>query len=431
MIEINEILNKPGQLKCFANNRETEVTGNLFIEENNYLLYINISSVDYNLFCNAHVVHLCGQIAGRDFTIPNGYVKTRAYCGGCWGITIIPDQIVLGICIQEELKVDKISAQITALNPMFASTPARMAVPSQENSALINLVAVQPIQAEDEEMKISCTRTVGFSESVSGIEIPFVVLLECSLKHSVSLETALAKIASVRNLFSFFGDRYIPLDNIEISIGNDENVYNEKKYTVVLNYGENIKETNRPFFIGSDLLTDNFHSIWTNWAKLYKQSKNIAALFYEIICERSRGINYFLNLSQAIELYSQHYREEKVRNIAERDNFKGNNLPLKYRYEDLFTLYADILNIEAVDIPIAVQNLSNARNYFTHYNDARYMEPSNNFITYASIFLRFLLLCIVYDLVGISRENIIHHLQGDIYSALDTCKTTIIQEKIR
>lgn len=86
-----------------------------------------------------------------------------------------------------------------------------------------------------------------------------------------------------------------------------------------LNYKENIPVVDEPFLITTSMFSGQFQNVWELWLNLYESANPIPRLFYEIICNRSTGINSYLNLSQAIEVYSNTYRNIEANAIAKSD----------------------------------------------------------------------------------------------------------------
>lgn len=124
---------------------------------------------------------------------------------------------------------------------------------------------------------------------------------------------AVAKISATRSLFSFFGDGYIPFDGISFEIDADEN-----KCDLWLNYKDDVPAINKLFLIETSVFQNQFPKIWESWLELYESASPFYTLFYEIVCNRSTKVNGFLNLSQAIEVYSNAFRNEQASEIAGR-----------------------------------------------------------------------------------------------------------------
>ena len=172
--------------------------------------------------------------------------------------------------------------------------------------------------------------------------------------------------------------------------------------------------------MGYRLLFENqFQKVWDAWLDLYETANPIPSLFYEIICNRSTRINKFLNLSQAIEVYSNAFRYDKAKKLAESNGISKKETPLRYIYQDILSECSSVLGLNEKKIPDYAKGLSNMRNYFTHYNSKKYVEPKYDELLAATHILRFVVLTIVYTAVGIPSECVLECKKRVIFSSLD------------
>ena len=303
---------------------------------------------------------------------------------------------------------------------------------SKENPSVLDFAYPQAIKAYDSDGEVCISRGFQHSWSRNKIEYKFLPSIEYIFSKPVEVRTAIAKIASVRNLLSFFADYYLPLEKITFS---DENTAKVEGFCglcdciLYMNSAEDIDIPQRPFLIMTSKFAEDFSAIWSNWLRFYNGNKYIPTLFYEIISNRSTRINRFLNLTQAIELYSNYYRNKEAVNVAKKDGYNRKNLPLRYRIEDVLTYLDDCLDISSekkVQLAIAI---SKARNFFTHYSKKGYREPSFQEVVAANRFLRYVLLSIVYKTIGISNNNIKECKNYFEYSILERDITVILREE--
>lgn len=166
----------------------------------------------------------------------------------------------------------------------------------------------------------------------------------------------------------------------------------------------------QPFLITSNEFEESFQQIWVKWLNMYTAAEPVVALFYEIVCNRSTRTNRFLNLSQALEVYSYRYREDNVKKAAEArqgtKKEKSSPIHLKHRFEDAFSIISSSLGIEENKVPILSKALADMRNYFTHYNIGKYREPSYQEMLAGCHVLELVLLAIVYHQIGIPDKYI-------------------------
>ena len=67
------------------------------------------------------------------------------------------------------------------------------------------------------------------------------------------------------------------------------------------------------FIIFDSQIKDDFQKIRDNWTDINNKANPISSLFIEIICNRSTRINSFLNLAQALEVYSSNYHKKEAK----------------------------------------------------------------------------------------------------------------------
>ena len=175
-----------------------------------------------------------------------------------------------------------------------------------------------------------------------------------------------------------------------------------------LNYSENIVPNNEPFLIRTSHFKNEFQKIWNSWISLFETATPILLLYYEIITERSIGINSFLNLTQTLEIFSERMRNEFAWEYAYKKNYnKQGNLPLKYRLMDIVNLNNFLFNFDEDLLCKFAKSLADIRNYFTHYNDVKYIEPTFGELTAAIQVLKFSLLSLIYTSLDLSKNIIL------------------------
>ena len=302
--------------------------------------------------------------------------------------------------------VKSISISTPDLNYMFSgSSPLYPNVDiSTDNPSVLNYSFPKPIVANDKYGKIQISPSFGTQWSVDFYKYNIISMIEYSFTTSSPLMDAVSKVSAARSLFSFFGNGYVSFGDITFEIDGDENVYG-----LWLNYREDIQAVNEPFLIGTSAFENQFQKVWNAWLSLYKSANPIPNLFYEIICNRSTRVNSFLNLSQAIEVYSNAFRYDKAKKLVV-DNGKNKNkkeIPLKCIYQDILSTYNYILELIETNIVDYANGFSNMRNYYTHYNSGKYVEPTYDELFAANHILRFVLLIIVYTAVGIPLDYIL------------------------
>ena len=121
---------------------------------------------------------------------------------------------------------------------------------------------------------------------------------------------------------------------------------------IYLNPVNEIESSEERFLIMTDDFLVNFDEVWAKWRAFYSK-KYIPTLFYEFICNKNLRVNKFLNFVQAVEIFSNHYRNKEAQDIAIRNGWKVNTnrpLPLKFRIEEIITFLNEFFHLSPEEI---------------------------------------------------------------------------------
>lgn len=435
MHNISEIIGRIGDFYFAVQSQVFEITG--VLEDSNGRIKLN-ARINEEILRKVKLdneYQIWGTVDGIDITLLGCYVFPSCRCGKDTifaNLLAEPSEIIIGRSCSGDLKITKISAAISALNYMLPRMPFKQTVTSSKDAITIeSVLSWEEISACAKYGKVSFKAGLSCNDSWEKVEYISAPSVEYHFSKPTSIKEAIPKIASVRNLFSFFADHYLPLENMEFA---DEDTRRLESGNVLcdcciyLNNIENIDFPRAPFLIGTRWFAHNFDEVWNNWLQFYNENRVIPTLFYEIICNHSTHINRFLNLSQSLELYSRYYREKSAWELAMRDKYPYRNLSLKYRIEDILLYLDGYIEIEPEKIPILAKKISDFRNYFTHYDRTRQPEPSFYEVSSANIILRYILLVIVYKTVGIEQQYISECRRRSEYKHLKEDISIILKE---
>ena len=435
MRELKDLLNQIGDFHFQNGKDRIDFIGTLVKENNRVIIRTRIEKGNLNHVKRQIPFQIWGEISGTNVTLLDNYIIATSYNinSNCVEISAEPSEIVIGRSYVSDIFVTNISASIEAMSHMFSDRVFNENVSfTKENPTVLSFAYPEDIEAMDTDGILRLYRGFSHDWSRHGIEYRFLPYIDYVFSEPTRIRDAIAKIACVRNLLSFFADYYLPLENLSFA---DEQTDETKKFSgycdcqLYLNHKEDIEVSEEPFLIMTNKFSENFSEVWTNWLKFYADSIYIPTLFYEIICNRSTRINRFLNLTQAIELYSVHYRDELVKDIAQADGCRRKQIPLKYRIEDVLAQINGSLDISKERRRLLARAISNDRNFFTHYNEQRYSEPSFEEISAANRVLRYVLLSIVYKVVGI-RDDYIRECKRRLnYSTFERDVSVILKER--
>ena len=407
MRELKDLLNQIGDFHFQNGKDRIDFIGTLVKENNRVIIRTRIEKGNLNHVKRQIPFQIWGEISGTNVTLLDNYIIATSYNinSNCVEISAEPSEIVIGRSYVSDIFVTNISASIEAMSHMFSDRVFNENVSfTKENPTVLSFAYPEDIEAMDTDGILRLYRGFSHDWSRHGIEYRYLPYIYYAFSKPTRIRDAIAKIACARNLLSFFADYYLPLENLLFSDEQTDDAKNFSGYCdcqLYLNHKEDIEVSEEPFLIMTNKFSENFSEVWTNWLKFYADSIYIPTLFYEIICNRSTRINRFLNLTQAIELYSVHYRDELAKGIAQADGYGKKQLPLKYRIEDVLAQINGTLEISEERRRLLARAISNDRNFFTHYNEQRYSEPSFEETSAANRVLRYVLLSIVYKVVGI------------------------------
>ena len=409
MPSIDDLLNKISDFKCVVDGKEIVFPGILQKENGDIILNARFPLEEYRNINNDSDIVVLGEVSGGKVTLVGCYIKLASCTIGNKDISIyvVPNEIIVGGCISSTPMAKSISISTSDLNYMFSGTsPLKPNVGfSTDDPSVLSYTFPQRMEAKDKYGKIRIYQTFGTQRTIECYKYNIISRVEYFFENALPIMEAVDRISVARNLFSFFGNGYISLGDITFKVDGDENVYGLR-----MNRREDISAVNEPFLIGTAAFENQFQKVWDAWLDLYETANPIPSLFYEIICNRSTRINEFLNLSQAIEVYSNAFRNKQAKEIAKNDpdnKSKHKEIKLIHRYQDILKEYNVAIGLDKPNISDYAKGLSNMRNYFTHYNSEKYVEPTYDELFAARHILRFVLLAIVYTAVGIPSDCIL------------------------
>lgn len=413
MIKIEDMLDIPCKLLCEEDGTVISFDGVLTRKEHR-IIFTGRTTDNIENFLKKVDLTLYGEINATPVTLLNSIIQSsssRIYSKE-HVVNIEASELIIGRshnCKEQDILVQKISTTIVALNYMFnGNLPVKLVYNfSKEKPSLANFTYPPKLQASDVDGKLELYQTISMGYGINEATITFIPCVDYTFTAPTSIRKAISKIASARNLFSFFSDYYLPLESLTFS-DNQSKIIDVCDCSVYLNSYDDIKTSDRPFLISTTDFLENFDTVWKKWCDFYS-SMYIPTLFYEVICNRSSRINGFLNFSQAIEIFSNHYRNAEAKAIAIADGWKtkGRTFPLKYKFKDIITYLNDFFNFSSTEIDDMSQILSDARNFFTHYEKkANYTIPSVQELFAASRVLHFMLLALVYRTISIKDSSI-------------------------
>lgn len=414
MTKLEDILNSIGDFETKIADDTISSSGVLYKEENDVMLKCKFALRWYrsiNPYTSSMQIY--GKVNGIEVTLLGVVLKNGTHYGNeeYMSVTLDPSEIVIGKCYTAEPQIAQITISNPEFNGMLSSSPLQPNSSfSKESTALIEYTYSPPIKVVDRYGCLTINQTFGETWGRDVISYNIITAASYNFETSVGLSEAISRIAAAKNLFTFFANHYLTFGTISFLGAEEKESLTLSPYILYLNHEEIISFPQGPFLITSSKFEDNFQTIWVKWLAMYIEAEPVVALFYEIICNRSTRINRFLNLTQAIEVYSYRYREDDTKKVAQvREGTKKGKKPpvhLNHRLEDAFSIVSASLGIDESRIPDLSKSIADMRNYFTHYNAEKYIEPSYQEMIAGCHVLELVLLAIIYRHIGIPEKVI-------------------------
>lgn len=413
MDTLKDILNDIGNFTMIVAGEEVSFPGVIGQSESGITLKCKLANSLYHKIREYDSLQIYGSVNGKEVTLLNVYFKSAVWYYDGQPTTVIfdPSEIIIGGCYATEPEVTQITISSPKFNSMLHSFPLQPSGSfSKESPSLLQYVDSPIIAANDKYGQLSIYQSFGHRWSSSVVSYEITTSASYKFDQSTKLSEAISRVAKVRNLFAFFANHYLALGNISLTNYDEGGVPHFPPNTVYLNHEEAMPSVEYPFLITSNIFEAEFETIWNKWLMMCIEAEPVITLFYEIICNRSTRINRFLNLSQAIEVYSCRYREKMAQEVANirqcTKNGKNARIHLDHRFEDIFSMVAVPLEIDKDIIFVLSKAFSSMRNYFTHYDAEKYMEPSYQEMLAGCHILELVLLAIVYHEIGIPDDCI-------------------------
>ena len=421
---LNELLNCIGDFTVLLEGKEISVTGVLKKRGEDIVLECRAAANTLPLARTNDEFLAYGTVQRKEITLIRCAVIACSLISpefDAGQIIIQPCEIVAGMSAKEPIHVSSIKTTIEELNWMFSDKAVQENCLSPENSALLNFTFPQNITAKDADDIITIGRDLHFSSENEFYTIHVCPYVSFGFQVAIPLPAAITKIASVRNLLSFFADDYLPLGNISFTTPDTN-----ESCSLFLNYKDKAKTADKPFLISTSVFANDFQNIYHKWSNFCCENRPIVDLFYGIVTNHSKGSNRFLNLCQCIEIFSRCFRNKEANTIRKKDINNPSKIYLKHRLKDILLDTKDILGITEEQCDILAKKISDARNYYTHY-DKKKISPSFQCISSANIALHFIILSEIYKLLGINQNAITNCSKWREYSALKKQVENILQ----
>lgn len=437
--ELDKYTNKIG--KWWLENKPEEIFyAQIEYKNGNYILKSDVINIDmYRTICkhekNGDLFSFCvyGKIGGVLFSMINCHAPIKqarmtnqndTVNGWECGIEIVPSEIVFGgFYANDDIEIVSASVDFENIDEFLNIDTYDMDIEKGLSFVVPKDITVQLIDFSIIFSAQLITNSSRNSEEfINQIETRFLFPNKINIKNSIE------KIAKFRMLLSLLKLNYIGINSIEIVYEHFEDFTQtfafENRAFYHMNYSVDKIEEDRPmpfFRLNYDNIADVFESAICKWYDFTDEAEPIVELFYQILIKQSFDINKFLNLAQALEVYSNAYRNAEARLVLDKfPNGDGTqNVRLFHKIYDLLLIVETCFNFDENEIKTISHWIANTRNYYTHYgtNSKKKALSSYDMRSPVSRLMTYLLTILIYLHIGIPIDVIRNKFYHTFYKS--------------
>ena len=446
--------------------KDTPFFAQLVYREPDYHLTVNMVSIHlYRKILatqkpEASNLNFCGEIEGMCFSLINSTVAKSSskntdsndiVNGWRCFIEIIPGEIAFGgFYATDETVISSAIVEFDKINEFIHLVPYNF----DPQKGLI-FTASPCIECVIKDFRLIFDVELSHSCSFERQEFKNHVSTMFSFGSTIQICTAREQIAITQMFFSLLKLSFIGANSIDLFKEQYHNPCQQFSPTNLVKYHMNsasnsVKEAwpVPAFCLTFESIENKFVTILNNWFEFWSSADPVVELFYQILIERSFDINQFLNLSQALEVYSNRFRRDKVKELLnERSRDKGkpceytgqqcpekDNLPATtwHKMFDLLNFTNICFQFDEKDIEIIASWITDTRNYYTHYGNSNKKKALTAIKDRGTVnrFMKYLLTILIYEKLGIEMDLIAKKFYHPFYqSTLQQVKVLLVPKK--
>lgn len=365
-------------------------------------------------------IDLAGTVNGLDIYIDEASISHSSKNGfdtEYVNVNILPYQICIGKKNNEINFIRSLSASIPELNNFFPTSFYPVFGEDSKDGCILkkDIRHLDPI-IYSKNKQISVSTDLNILSKDSDLNIKSIYNVDILFDTEQSLKESLKDLSVFRLLLILISDSFVPLPpELIINAKVSEQFDDYSNITIWLNDNRlryPVRE-NKPFLILYEDIKINIKKIWLSWFDFYDNPLNspLIELIYQIIASQSLGLNRFLNICQAIEVYSTQYRNHECKALLKKyqkcKNINTKKITLAIRVADLFHLHNDIFPYNDIEIFELSSEIADLRNYYTHYNPIKQRKLQEKHKNIKSIYAKYdysmyaLLLATIYKEIDI------------------------------
>jgi hypothetical protein len=425
--DIKELIGKVGSFEILTESTSISFDGTIIDNGKNIVVYGRIDvekarSLDY-----WKKYRIIGDVNSVEITLIDASILCSQRIDDRLSATLKaePPEIIIGRKIIDDGSIRIASMELPEITWFFSEPAFEEVIDfNKESPVLLKYCFPDDITVNDELGTLVISRCLKYSPMKAKVEYTSVPVLMYKFNEPVSINTARKQMAKARNLFLFFADGYLPLNDIDFEDEEEtgENYSPFCRFKLIFNFAEECKVIDEPFFVTTSLVRADMQSIWDKWGELYSH-RFISAIYYEVIRNRATWINMFLNFTQAIELFENTYRSDYLKKNKNGDPY------FEECIRDALTQLNAELSLSYDQIKNVVTKIKNARHFFTHYSGRR-TEPTYHEVFAMCRVLHLTFLGLIYKQLGIPDKAITEAKERRGYSVFDKDISIILRQPV-
>ena len=280
----------------------------------------------------------------------------------------------------------------------------------------------QSICISNVEYDFTISRSIKIEQTQDSFQIENSSQILLKYQSPVPIMQAIKDMEYTRQFFCFLSDDYVKYPS-EYRFSVDKHEISDNAIWLNDNHKYKPEKKRARFHIQYDEIQDDLENIWLNWKQFRSNPacQPIIEIYLDIISNKSVGVTRFLNLCQAIEVYSRLFRKDGAQESWRRDKEKPENIDredfpkgptLYHRLVDSYNYHLDIRELSNDTLEEECKNITDIRNFCTHYDNGRRIKLEERLgdimiarTKYEAI-LHLYFLANIYKQIGVNNETI-------------------------
>ena len=324
-------------------------------------------------------VSLVGCLMGKNASSFCSILGDMEYC-----VEIIPCELLIGdFYVDNQTVISKASVLYKKMDEFINMR----AYKSDVGPSLLKRTDVEPVSVNNVNFTMNITPALMRHSSHNKEIFENMIFTNIRFNSALSIDRMRSVIIKLKLLFSLLKLNLIDIDGVDLHV--EPSCSSESECRLNLSYHMNYMERDIdelwhvPVFALKYVdISDFFERVVSSWFDLFEKAEPVIELFYQCLIRKSHDINRFLNISQALEVYSNKYRSNDVKEVYckfPNDNPNDSSPKLFHKIYDIFSMFKDCFGYDENQRITISHWITDTRNYYTHYGTKAKRKALANF----------------------------------------------------